>query len=198
MAILVGAHAPDFTLRGWHAQHVSEFTLSEQLGHPVVLAFYPTDEGVVCTRQLCSYSDDLSDARLRGATLWGISPQSVESHRTFASGHELQMPLLSDQTKDVARAVRHPRPARPAPLGVRHRRQRRGRLAPDHHARRDLPDGCRGPDRRVRVRRQRLTPTARPTTAGRSPRCSLGGSSSPSRSRPRRTRRCPSRRTAGT
>ena len=104
MAILVGAHAPDFTLSGWHAQHVSEFTLSAQLGRPVVLAFYPTDEGVVCTRQLCSYSDDLSDARLRGATLWGISPQSVESHRTFASGHELQMPLLSDQTKDVARA----------------------------------------------------------------------------------------------
>ena len=104
MAILVGAHAPDFTLRGWHAQHVSEFTLSEQLGHPVVLAFYPTDEGVVCTRQLCSYSDDLSDTRLRGATLWGISPQSVESHSTFARGHELQMPLLSDQTKEVARA----------------------------------------------------------------------------------------------
>jgi peroxiredoxin Q/BCP len=103
MAILVGALAPDFTLHGWSNQRVSEFTLSEQLGRPVVLAFYPSDEGLVCTRQLCSYSDDLSESGMRGATVWGISPQGVESHRAFADGHELRMPLLSDTSRAVAR-----------------------------------------------------------------------------------------------
>ena len=103
MAILVGAPAPDFTLRGWSDQRVSEFTLSHQLGRPVVLAFYPTDEGLVCTRQLCSYSDDLSESGMRGASVWGISPQGIESHRSFAEGHELRMPLLADVSRDVAR-----------------------------------------------------------------------------------------------
>jgi peroxiredoxin Q/BCP len=103
MAILVGAQAPDFTLPGWFDLTQGDFTLSAERGHPVVLAFYPSDEGLVCTRQMCSYSDNMSDLRLSGAVVWGISPQDVESHKSFAEGRQLRMPLLSDVDRTVAR-----------------------------------------------------------------------------------------------
>ncbi|HTY72077.1 MAG TPA: peroxiredoxin [Actinomycetes bacterium] len=103
MAILVGALAPDFTLPGWY-DGAGGYTLSAERGHPVILVFYPSDEGLVCTRQLCSYSDNLSELRSRDAVVWAISPQSVESHREFAQGRALRMPLLSDPDGGVARA----------------------------------------------------------------------------------------------
>jgi len=69
-----------------------------------VLAFYPGDERLVCTRQMCAYSDSVADLHLFDAVVWGISPQDVDSHRSFAEGRRLKMPLLSDVDREVARA----------------------------------------------------------------------------------------------
>ena len=103
MAILVGSRAPDFTLPGWYRLAPAQFTLSAERGRPVVLAFYPGDERLVCTRQMCAYSDSLADLHLFDAVVWGISPQGLDSHRSFAAGRRLKMPLLSDLTKQTAR-----------------------------------------------------------------------------------------------
>lgn len=104
MALLVGAPAPDFTLPGWFQSSEQTFTLSGRSGRPVVLAFYPGDERLVCTRQMCAYSDNLGDLHRFEAQVWGIAPQSVTSHQAFADGRRLKMPLLSDIDKSVARA----------------------------------------------------------------------------------------------
>lgn len=104
MAILVGARAPDFTLPGWYHRAADDFTLSREHGRVVVLAFYPGDERIVCTRQLCSYSDNLGDLHLFDATVWGISPELVDTHRRFAEGRKLRMPLLADVDRAVARS----------------------------------------------------------------------------------------------
>ena len=69
----------------------------------MVLAFYPGDERLVCTRQLCQYSDNLADLHLFDAVVWGIAPQSISSHRDFADGRKLTMPLLSDEDRAVAK-----------------------------------------------------------------------------------------------
>ncbi len=103
MAVLVGSHAPDFTLPGWYQSDAADFSLSAQRGRPVVLAFYPGDERLVCTRQLCQYSDNLADLHLFDAVVWGIAPQTISSHRDFANGRRLTMPLLSDEQRSVAR-----------------------------------------------------------------------------------------------
>jgi peroxiredoxin len=39
-----------------------------------------------------------------GATVWGISPQDQETHRSFAERQSLSVPLLSDIDKKVGSA----------------------------------------------------------------------------------------------
>lgn len=103
MAVLVGAQAPDFTLPGWYGKAESSFTLSAERGHPVALAFYPGDERLVCSRQLCAYSDSIGDLHLFDGVVWGISPSTLAEHKAFAENRRLKMPLLADTDKAVAR-----------------------------------------------------------------------------------------------
>ena len=98
---MIATPAPDFTLPAWTSAGATELTLSEQRGAAVVLAFYPGDDTPVCTQQLCSYQDDLSLLTDLGATLWGISTQSLASHERFAVKRGLTFPLLSDPDKAV-------------------------------------------------------------------------------------------------
>jgi peroxiredoxin Q/BCP len=104
----IGEAAPDFTLPGVTlagGQAVrGEYTLSAMRGAPVVLAFYPGDDTFVCTRQLCSYTEGLAGFGDVGATVWGISPQDVDSHEQFARKRELGFPLLADAGLAVVRA----------------------------------------------------------------------------------------------
>jgi peroxiredoxin Q/BCP len=66
--------------------------------------FYPGDGRLICTRRMCSYSDGMSALRRHGAAVWGIAPQDVDSHRGFAEGRHLIMPLLADTNRLVANA----------------------------------------------------------------------------------------------
>jgi peroxiredoxin Q/BCP len=92
--------APDFTLPAWTPEGRTTLTLSQQVS-PVVLAFYPGDDTPVCTKQLCSYQDDLAVLTGLGAVLWGISSQGLDSHERFAAKRGLTFPLLSDEDKAV-------------------------------------------------------------------------------------------------
>ncbi|RWZ61512.1 peroxiredoxin [Labedella populi] len=100
MGLHEGVVAPDFTLPGVQVKdgyaRRKTYTLSEQRGHPVVLAFYPADESATCTAQLCSYSEKLADFAQLGAEVWGIGLQDLASHETFAIKEDVTLPLLSD------------------------------------------------------------------------------------------------------
>ncbi|MFE3582614.1 peroxiredoxin [Streptomyces vinaceus] len=104
----IGDTVGDFQLPGGHLDgetfHRRDYTLCEQRGKPLVLAFYPGDDTPVCTAQLCSYSDGLADLQAAGATVWGISPQGLDSHERFARDRYLRLPLLSDHGRTVAKA----------------------------------------------------------------------------------------------
>lgn len=104
----IGQAAPDFTLPGVlladGAAERRDFALSAQRGRPLVLAFYPGDETSVCTKQMCSYSAGLDRFAELDATVWGISPQDVDSHESFARHHGLGLPLLADTDLAVASA----------------------------------------------------------------------------------------------
>ncbi len=101
---LVGQPAPAFTLDGVADSTRRSFSLAEAYGAPLVLAFYPGDDTMTCTKQLCSYQDDLSRLTGLGAALWGISAQDVDSHERFAAKRSLTFPLLADPDRTVIRS----------------------------------------------------------------------------------------------
>ncbi len=101
MSVAIGDVAPSFTLRATGGRNVS---LGDYLGHPVVLVFYPGDDSPVCTRQLNSYNDDLSQFSALNAQVLAVSSQSIESHEKFSAEQGFRFPLLADVDKVVAGA----------------------------------------------------------------------------------------------
>ncbi|NIM94910.1 MAG: redoxin domain-containing protein [Anaerolineales bacterium] len=91
--LLPGTSAPDFTLPSVPGD---TFTLSDHLGKPVILVFYPADWSSVCGDQLVLYNEVLPFFQEYGAHLVGISVDGVSSHRAFAMDRNLQFPLLAD------------------------------------------------------------------------------------------------------
>jgi len=96
----VGDAAPDFELEGTDGL---TFRLSEHRGNNVVLAFYPGDATTVCTKQFCSYRDKADELDRLDAKVFGISPQSVESHERWVEEQQLNVPLLADEDLAVSR-----------------------------------------------------------------------------------------------
>jgi len=97
----VGDPAPDFSLPGTGDR---TYRLSDYRGRKLVLAFYPGDFTAVCTKQFCSYRDQGDKLEGLGADVLGISPQSVDSHERFTEEKRLNVPLLADEDKQVAKA----------------------------------------------------------------------------------------------
>jgi peroxiredoxin Q/BCP len=95
-----GSPAPDFTLPD---QEGRPFRLSDHRGRVVALVFYPKDNTMVCTAQMCSIRDRWADYESTGAVVCGVSVGSVDSHRGFAKEHDLPQRLLADESGEVAR-----------------------------------------------------------------------------------------------
>lgn len=93
----VGTSAPDFTLA---ADDGSTITLSALRGRPVVVYFYPRDDTPGCTTEACDFRDRRADwAEPYGATVLGISGDSIAAHQRFKAKYGLTFPLLSDPDK---------------------------------------------------------------------------------------------------
>jgi peroxiredoxin Q/BCP len=90
--------APDFTLPD---QEGREHTLSHHRGAWVLLYFYPKDDTPGCTKQACVIRDAFPDLSKLGAKVFGISVDSVASHKKFAEKYELPFTLLADADKKV-------------------------------------------------------------------------------------------------
>jgi len=79
-----------------------DVTLSEFLGKKnIVLYFYPKDETTGCTKEACTFRDNYEELTNLGAEVLGVSGQSVESHKSFASHYGLPFILLSDEGNKV-------------------------------------------------------------------------------------------------
>lgn len=104
--VRVGDPIVDFTLSGVETADgpIGQYSSVDLRGRPAVLAFYPADRSPVCTAQLSNYAEDLDDLRSTSATVWAISPQSVDDHRAWLAHREpFGFPLLADDDKAVGR-----------------------------------------------------------------------------------------------
>ena len=91
--------APPFELPGDGGTNIS---LKSLAGKPVVLFFYPKDDTPGCTVEACDFRDAFPRFRGAGATILGISPDDVVSHRKFKRKFELPYTLLADTGLAVA------------------------------------------------------------------------------------------------
>ena len=92
--VRVGDPAPDFTLLNQDGIPVH---LADLLGQSaIVLYFYPKDYTTGCTAEACNFRDRYDVFRTAGATVIGVSDDSVRSHKGFAIKNRLPFDLLSD------------------------------------------------------------------------------------------------------
>lgn len=100
-AVVEGAAAPDFTLP---TDGGGSVTLSGLKGKPVVVYFYPKDDTSGCTKEAIGFSEAKDAFDALGATIIGISPDSVAKHDKFIAKHNLTIQLAADEEKTVAEA----------------------------------------------------------------------------------------------
>jgi thioredoxin-dependent peroxiredoxin len=97
----VGDPAPAFSLPDDTGHIVNS---SELRGKKVVMYFYPKDDTPGCTTEACSFRDGIQELRKSGAIVFGVSADSVSSHRRFSDKFQLNFPLLSDESKGMIQA----------------------------------------------------------------------------------------------
>lgn len=94
----VGSKAPNFSLV---ANDGKNYSLKDFKGKKVVLYFYPKDDTTGCTAEACSFRDNLSAIKKKGALVLGVSPDGLKSHEKFVSKYDLNFPVLSDESKEM-------------------------------------------------------------------------------------------------
>ncbi len=97
----VGDRAPDFSLPD---QNGATHTLSAERGKWVLVYFYPKDDTPGCTKEACGLRDSSPDFKTFDATVFGISADSVESHKKFADRYHLPFTVLADTGRSMYKA----------------------------------------------------------------------------------------------
>ena len=112
MSTLVTPAAPDFTATAVMSDNsFEELTLSKYKGRNVVLFFYPLDFTFVCPSEILAFDRKLDEFKKKDCELIGVSIDSHFTHLAWKNTDvkqggigQIQYPLVSDITKDIARA----------------------------------------------------------------------------------------------
>lgn len=97
----VGDKAPNFILND---QNNEAHQLSDYEGRWVILYFYPKDDTPGCTTQACDFRDAVKRIIASRSVVFGLSLDSVESHKRFSDKNNLPFSLLSDEEGVAAKS----------------------------------------------------------------------------------------------
>lgn len=100
-SLSVGKKAPLWTLPD---QTGAEHSLADYKGQWIVLYFYPKDDTPGCTKEACSFRDNLPKFKKTKAMVFGVSADPVKKHAKFVEKFSLSFPLLADEEKKVVEA----------------------------------------------------------------------------------------------
>jgi peroxiredoxin Q/BCP len=90
--------APSFTLP---SDSGKDFSLDAQRGRYVVVYFYPRDDTPGCTVEAQGFRDASKKLAALGASVVGVSKDTIKSHCRFRDKYALDFPLLSDESGAV-------------------------------------------------------------------------------------------------
>jgi peroxiredoxin Q/BCP len=100
--IKVGDTAPQFTST---TADGAKFSLNDITSKKhVVLYFYPKDDTPGCTKEACSFRDNLQRFRDSGAEIIGVSLDDEASHKKFTDKYHLPFTLVTDKDKRISTA----------------------------------------------------------------------------------------------
>lgn len=88
--------APEFALPD---QDDKIHKLSDYRGKWVIVYFYPKDDTPGCTKEACSFRDNVQQLTQKNIVVLGVSADSPASHKKFAEKYHLSFPLLADAEK---------------------------------------------------------------------------------------------------
>lgn len=94
----IGSKAVDFCLPN---QDGVEICLRDLLGKWIVLYFYPKDLTPGCSSEACDFSDNIVEFTKLNSIVLGISADSLELHQKFIKKYNLDITLLSDESKKI-------------------------------------------------------------------------------------------------
>ena len=101
-ALEIGQAVPDFTAA---MTGETSFTLSDYRSKSnLIIYFYPKDFTPGCTEEACSFRDGFSELRNLDIDVYGISRDSISSHKKFRDEHKLPFHLLSDPKGEVCKS----------------------------------------------------------------------------------------------
>ena len=101
--LTVGETAPDFKLTSLGEEGPKHITLSENLGQPTVLLFVPMAFTSVCTKELCSVTEEMSEYESLDAKIIAISGDSPFAQAAWAEKEGIKLTFASDYEHDVAK-----------------------------------------------------------------------------------------------
>lgn len=101
MPVEVGQRVPDVTLVSQERKPVK---LSDVLGKPTVLAFFPGAFTGVCTKEACAFRDSMARFSSVNAQVIGVSVDSPFAQKAFADANRLNFTFLSDFNRQAVRA----------------------------------------------------------------------------------------------
>jgi peroxiredoxin Q/BCP len=69
----------------------------------IVVYFYPADFTGGCTKQACTYRDDMDKLTSKDILVVGVSGDSAKTHELFKKHHKLNYTLLADEKGEIAK-----------------------------------------------------------------------------------------------
>jgi peroxiredoxin len=97
----VGDRAPDFEVLDADDR---TFRLSEELEKaPIVLAFHPSDFGIICSIQMREFKEVRQVFEEKGYRVVWINTDSRMSHRSWRVKAKIPFPLLEDEENEVSK-----------------------------------------------------------------------------------------------
>ena len=98
--IEIDKHAPDFNLQD---QDGFSRKLKDWEGKWQILFFYPMDDTPGWTIEVRAFGESLSQFDELGAVVFGVSPDSIESHKKFRDKYGFGVNLLADPNRKMSK-----------------------------------------------------------------------------------------------